>query len=234
MFQRLQLWFGKPFPPQCWETNSNISRPTDLIWSSQNWTEATGNALQTETKVSVDQFYPKARREYITKKVQSSSLASTAEKYQFAPRLKDESEWLFRVTYRVIEGNWRGSVGRDSEFMLFVKRTWLWPLQLAFQICNTVKFKGKRIYNATVKYSLVYIFYIYSFSLHKMLTSGVNYLWIIVFISCLDSDGTHSLQRIHWRANEIRLNYLKSVLMNKQNHEHIRWPEGEWIFEIHI
>ncbi len=38
-----------------------------------------------------------------------------------------------------------------------------------------------------------------SFSLHKMLIDG---LWIIVMflISCLDShsDGTHSLQRIHW------------------------------------
>lgn len=34
--QRLQLWFGKQFPPKCWETNSNISKPTDLIWSELN------------------------------------------------------------------------------------------------------------------------------------------------------------------------------------------------------
>ncbi len=34
-----------------------------------------------------------------------------------------------------------------------------------------------------------------------------------VFISCLDShsDGTHSLQRIHWRACDVMLNFAKSV-----------------------
>ncbi len=50
-----------------------------------------------------------------------------------------------------------------------------------------------------------------SFCLHKMLMYGLewrgylwSYLWIIsVFISCLDShsDGTHSLQSIHWWCN---------------------------------
>ncbi len=32
-----------------------------------------------------------------------------------------------------------------------------------------------------------------------------------VFISCLDShsDGTHSLQRIHWRASDVMLNFSK-------------------------
>ncbi len=40
--------------------------------------------------------------------------------------------------------------------------------------------------------------------------SGVNYLWIIV-ISCLDShsDGTHSLQRIHWWSSDLMLNFSK-------------------------
>ncbi len=41
-----------------------------------------------------------------------------------------------------------------------------------------------------------------------------------VFISCLGShcDGTHSLQRIHWSASDIMLNFPKSVLMKKQTH----------------
>ncbi len=39
-----------------------------------------------------------------------------------------------------------------------------------------------------------------------------------VFISCLDShsDGTHSLQRIHWRANDVMLHFSKSVQIKKQ------------------
>ncbi len=52
-----------------------------------------------------------------------------------------------------------------------------------------------------------------------------------VFIICLDShsDGTHSLQRIHWWAIGVMLNLFKSVLMKKQTHLHIGWPEGEYI-----
>ncbi len=49
-----------------------------------------------------------------------------------------------------------------------------------------------------------------------LLTLLVNYC--DVFISCLDShsDGTHSLQRIHWWANYIKLNFSKSVPMKKK------------------
>ncbi len=38
-----------------------------------------------------------------------------------------------------------------------------------------------------------------------------------VFISCLNShsDGTHTLQRIHWLANDVLLNFSKSVLKKK-------------------
>ncbi len=51
-----------------------------------------------------------------------------------------------------------------------------------------------------------------------------------VFI-CLDShsDGTHSLQRIHWWVSDVMLHFSKSVLMKKQTHLHLRWPEGEYI-----
>ncbi len=48
--------------------------------------------------------------------------------------------------------------------------------------------------------------------------SGVDYLWIIVIflISCLNSnsDGTHSLQRIHY--SDEMLNLSKSAPMKKQ------------------
>ncbi len=52
------------------------------------------------------------------------------------------------------------------------------------------------------------------------------------FISCLDShsDGTHSLQRIHWWASDVMLNFSKSVPMKKRAHLHLGWPEGEYIF----
>jgi len=48
-----------------------------------------------------------------------------------------------------------------------------------------------------------------------------------VLIRCLSScsDGTHSLQRIHWWANYIILNLSKSVAVKKQPHLHLRWTE---------
>ncbi len=55
-----------------------------------------------------------------------------------------------------------------------------------------------------------------SFSLHKMLIDGLESGLLLdycdVFISCLysHSDGTHSLQSIHWRASDVMLNFSKS------------------------
>ncbi len=45
--------------------------------------------------------------------------------------------------------------------------------------------------------------------------STCGLLWC--FINCLDShsDGTHSLQRIHWWASDVMLHFSKSVLMKK-------------------
>ncbi len=75
------------------------------------------------------------------------------------------------------------------------------------------------------------------FSLHQMLIDGLEWCGLLVdycdvFISCLDShsDGTHSLQRIHWWASDVMLHFSKSVLMKKQTHLHLEWPEGECIF----
>ncbi len=61
--------------------------------------------------------------------------------------------------------------------------------------------------------------------------SGVDYLWIMFLIGCLDthSDGTHSLQRILWWASDEML-LMKSVQMKEQIHLHLGWPEGEFIF----
>ncbi len=72
-----------------------------------------------------------------------------------------------------------------------------------------------------------------SFSLYKTwLTDGLERCgWFVdycdVFISCLDShsDGTHSLQ---W-ASDVMQHFSKSVLMKKQTHLHLIWPEGEYI-----
>ncbi len=43
------------------------------------------------------------------------------------------------------------------------------------------------------------------------------------------SDGTHSLQRIYWWENNVMLNFSKSVLIKKQSHLHLGWPEGKYI-----
>ncbi len=58
----------------------------------------------------------------------------------------------------------------------------------------------------------------------------ITYITCDVFIICLDShsDGTHSLQRIYWRASDTKINFSKSVPMNEQTY--LGWPEGEHIF----
>ncbi len=77
------------------------------------------------------------------------------------------------------------------------------------------------------------------FVLHKMLTDGLEWCGLLVdycgvFISCLDyqSDGTHSLQRIHWWASDVMLNFSQSVAMKKKNDLHLGWPECEDIFNF--
>ncbi len=62
----------------------------------------------------------------------------------------------------------------------------------------------KRLNDGFVSYKHAYV------SLHKMLIDGQEWCGLLVdycdvFIRCLDShsDGTHSLQRIHWIANDV-------------------------------
>ncbi len=65
----------------------------------------------------------------------------------------------------------------------------------------------------------------------KMQKSCGLFDYLTFFNSCLDShsDGTHSLQRIHWWAGDVILYFSKSVLMKKRTHLHLGWPEGESI-----
>ncbi len=47
------------------------------------------------------------------------------------------------------------------------------------------------------------------------------------YVSCLDShsDGSHSLQMIHWWTINAMLNFSKSVLMKKLNNLYLEWPD---------
>ncbi len=57
-----------------------------------------------------------------------------------------------------------------------------------------------------------------------LLLCGLLVDYCDVFISSLNthSDGTHSLQRIHWWASDIMLNFFKSVMMKKQTHLNLK------------
>ncbi len=46
----------------------------------------------------------------------------------------------------------------------------------------------------------------------------------LILITTAHSDGTHSLQRIHWWASVVVLNFSKPILMKKQTHLHLEWP----------
>ncbi len=85
----------------------------------------------------------------------------------------------------------------------------------------------------------------HSILFYKTLIDGLEWWGSLVdyydvFISSLDShsDGTHSLQMIHWWASDVMLHFCiqiyinayKSVLMKKQTHLHLGWPEGEYFF----
>ncbi len=82
-----------------------------------------------------------------------------------------------------------------------------------------------------VFYGLIFwpqVMVLHSSSLHNMSIDGLELCELLVdycdvFISCLDSysDGTHSLQRIHWWASDVKLNFSKSVLMKKQTQIYI-------------
>ncbi len=63
-----------------------------------------------------------------------------------------------------------------------------------------------------------------------MYWSGADYLWVTcdVFISCLDShsDGTHSLQIIHWWASDVMLHLSKS---DEETNSSTSWMAWTWV-----
>ncbi len=61
-----------------------------------------------------------------------------------------------------------------------------------------------------------------------MVCSRVDYISAV----WTHSDGTHSLQRIHWWASDVKLNF--SVPMKKQTHLHLGSPEGRQILLYHL
>ncbi len=65
----------------------------------------------------------------------------------------------------------------------------------------------------------------FHFTMLTMVWSGVDYC--DVFISCLDShsDGTHSLQRIHWLASDAK--FLK-ICSNEEINSSISWMTWGW------
>ncbi len=58
---------------------------------------------------------------------------------------------------------------------------------------------------------------------------------VMFFISCLDShsDGTHSLQKIHWRGSDVNV-FSEYVQMKKQTYLYFRWPKSVYILILEL
>ncbi len=85
-----------------------------------------------------------------------------------------------------------------------------------------------------LRYLLSNVLQTCSFSLHKLLIDVLELCGLLVncgdvlsAVLALNSDGTHSLQRIHWCASGVMQNFSKPVLMKKQTHLHIVRHKGE-------
>ncbi len=100
--------------------------------------------------------------------------------------------------------------------MLEEKRRWTFSLEEHYDelwtLAGSDSLKLKRLNDGFVSYKHA------AFWLHKMLIDGLEWCRLLVdycdvFISCLDShsDGTHSLQRIHWWASDGMLHFSKSL-----------------------
>jgi len=73
-----------------------------------------------------------------------------------------------------------------------------------------------------------------SFSLHNTLIDGLEccglqHNYCDVFISCLDSFWRHPFTAEDPLVGDVMLNFSKSVLMKKQPHLHLGWPECEYM-----
>ncbi len=54
--------------------------------------------------------------------------------------------------------------------------------------------------------------------------------WCFYLLFAL-SDGTHSLQRIHWWASDVMLNFSQNSSNVHETHVHLERPEGVYIFK---
>ncbi len=102
---------------------------------------------------------------------------------------------------------------------------------------NVLTLRSSGINSLKLKTSKWWIVFIqtHRFLLHKMLIDRLDLCGLLVnycdvFISCLDShsDGTHSLQRIHWWASDVilQVDFSKSVLVEKQT---LSWMAWGWV-----
>ncbi len=90
-------------------------------------------------------------------------------------------------------------------------------------------------------FSFLFFALLFSFWLHKMLTDGLEWYGLLVdycgvFISCLDShsDGTHSLQRIHWWASDVMLHFSKSDEETNLSTSSLAWVYFHQILNVWV
>ncbi len=113
------------------------------------------------------------------------------------------------------------------ELFLLVKG--VWSVHISLQIRARLFFTWIAFSRAPIIWSkktpiwLICSLQTHSLSLHMISMDGLEWCGLLldycdVFISCSDShsDGTHSLQRIHWWASDAMLHFSKSVPMKKQ------------------
>ncbi len=137
------------------------------------------------------------------------------------------------VLNRYVGGFWcKRTKGTDFIYFFFLEEVLLWIMGAHF---------GQKLQFKVKMSQLISFLQTCSFSLHKTLIDGLEWCGLLVdyynvIISRLDfhSDGTHSLQRIHWWASDLMLNFSKSVPMNKQTRLHLGWPSVSKLSAIYL
>ncbi len=107
-----------------------------------------------------------------------------------------------------------------------------WSVHISLLIQTWQLFLGESIILASieVKNVLMMDFFIYYKHTAFLDWSHVDYLWIFVFFFFFSAVWTLILTApSDWRVRDVIQNFSKSVLMKKQTHIHLEWPEGESI-----
>ncbi len=130
----------------------------------------------------------------------------------------------------------------QNYFGLFWLVNGAWPVQISLLIqTRWLSLHGGSIINGLkLNTSEWWICFLQtcSFSLHKMLIDGLEWCGVLVdfcdvFISCLDShsDGTHSLQSIHWWTSDGMLHFSKP---DEETDSFTSWMAWGWLHFQHI